>query len=74
MKGVLKTYRSNADLYVGDNYYHIDYDFQDSEFFENDEEVRKWAIDCLDGIAMDNYAEVLDELITALDTLKKVKV
>jgi hypothetical protein len=59
-------YPTNADIFVGDQVFNIDLDFQDPEFFESTEEAEDWITQMLLRRVQDH----VDDTISNLDDIK----
>ena len=73
----VRTYPTNVDIFVEDMVFGINIDFQDSEFFESHGEARDWAeervgeIEDQFGSKIDNYDDIVDALVSAVDRYTK---
>lgn len=73
----IRTYPTNVDIFVEGMSFSIDIDFQDSEFFESHDEARDWAeervseIEDQFGSKIDNYDDIVDALVSAVDRYTK---
>lgn len=67
MKANVKTFKTNAEVFYNGNSYHIDYDFQDRNFFDNDKEAESWCDEVLEPIKeAENYDEVKRSLMIVI--------
>ena len=77
VEGSIRTYTTNVDIFVEGMSFSIDIDFQDSEFFESHDEARDWAeervseIEDQFGSKIDNYDDIVDALVSAVDRYTK---
>ncbi len=72
MKAIIKTYPTNAEIFVDDvndnRHISVSYDFQDSNFFETKEEIREMIDEWLEEIKdVENYEEIAQTLEIQLD-------
>lgn len=72
MKAIIKTYPTNAEIYVDDandnRHISVSYDFQDPHFFETKEEMREMIDEWLEEIKdVENYEEIALALECQLD-------
>ncbi len=72
MKAIIKTYPTNAEIFVDDandnRHISVFYDFQDSNFFETKEEMREMIDEWLEEIKdVENYEEIAQTLEIQLD-------
>ena len=72
MKAIIKTYPTNAEIFVDDandnRHISVSYDFQDSNFFETKEEIREMIDEWLEEIKdVENYEEIALTLEIQLD-------
>lgn len=68
MKANVKTYPTNAEVFIDRNYYYLSYDLQDRCFFKSKNEVADFLIElleeeCPDFFLVENFAECWDTLV-----------
>lgn len=70
-KAKIKAYPTNIDLWIDGSCYHIDTDFQDSEYFESMDEAREWAEDTISNktenfYEISNYDQLIEDMVSAV--------
>ena len=74
MKAIIKTYPTNAEIFVDDandnRHISVSYDFQDPNFFETKEEMRELIDEWLEEIKdVENYEEIAQALRSILKNI-----